>query len=314
MGLLRKFKIRMGGKGWKVWWGVLLIGGVMIGGIYVWRRWAERSICRGEWCIQERKQGNKSVVRIFTKDGRRLIEEEYEGGVKDGKGCYFYYDNGVMAESLQYQNGKLHGDAYTYDRRGTLVKMRRYYYDTLRSGIVYWDNGQPMQYVACDYKGEVKFMIEYDSAGKPLKGSVAPGELILDWRWEKKYPVGKEVQVEVLVPNPPGCSCVVEVYVKKDGKRVDDIIIGVLGWLLPDNFNRIGYKKEVPEFDEEVLLAHNVLLGCPPGIRLENYLVLRMKKDGKSSYKITDKEGRVLMTDEEESLKRRNRGMGKENR
>lgn len=88
------------------------------------------------------KHPKNGTVKIFTPKGNLLLEINYKNNKKHGK-CTHYYDDENKIRLVEfYRSNKLHGNAYTYDKNGNLLK-EELFTDGVKNGFErrYSENG-----------------------------------------------------------------------------------------------------------------------------------------------------------------------------
>ena len=226
------------------------------------------------------KHVDKSPISIrqwHYENGKLMKEQEYiNDSIEHGTYRYFY-PSGILKDSAQITHNKFHGKRYEYHENGNIYGLSTYINNKYRNGITYRSDGTLEYYRANNYHEELMYIIQYDSFGKPEKYD---GDLIYSWVQEKEYPVGKEFSVELLVSDPPNCKTEVTVsdwdLLQAHAKNEKTYN--------PDEFNRVNYSRQQNPENDLYILHIARIQDTLTSTTLSDTLVIKVAKDGKSSY------------------------------
>ena len=178
-----------------------------------------------------------SIHKVYYANGAVKSSQAYINDTIEHGTYLYYYPSGVLADSAQIIYGKFHGTRYLYHENGNVYKKTTYKNDSYRSGLTFREDGTLAFYRAYDYHENLKFIAKYGSSGA---FDDFQGNLIHSYVLEKKYPVGKEFNVELLVATPANCKT--EVIVG-DWDKVNNRLLASSIYS-PDKFNAIVYSRK----------------------------------------------------------------------
>ena len=223
------------------------------------------------------KKSDVTVRQWHYENGALMKEQEYiHDSIEHGTYRYFY-PNGILKDSAQITHNKFHGERFEYHKNGELYILTNYINGKYRNATDYRENATLDVYRAYDYHKNLRYIVHYDSLGKP---SSYEGNLIFSWVQEGHYPIGKEFNVELLIANPPNCQTEVTV---SDWDILERQAISQKNYA-PDKFNRVNYSRtQNPDKEQYILHMANVR-DTVEQTTLSDTLVIVVDKDGKSSY------------------------------
>jgi len=126
----------------------------------------------------------QGVVKYYDSNNHYVGYNTYRNGIKNGTGVS--YSNGVIEDSILFENGKKNGYAYSFNRNGKLSNKSFFYDDRIVGSVVDYDSlGKPRHYYYYTFDGDIIFQIKYqDSAVYHLGGYI--NFKVHDWTLDGK--------------------------------------------------------------------------------------------------------------------------------
>lgn len=163
----------------------------------------------------------------------KKVQEFSKASKQDGK-YLFFYPNGVLEDSAIIIKGEFQGDRTEYFENGSVKAVTTYLNDKYRNGYDFYDNGKLQYFKSYNYDTNLMYIIEYDLLGGVIRKE---GNLIYSFIIEDHYKANSELEFELLVPTPPDCFSIVEVFEKTHKKSS----LKLVSTIEPDKYNRVKY-------------------------------------------------------------------------
>lgn len=111
----------------------------------------------GEWVFYHKNLSSKMIVENYNEEG--LLEGER----------FVYFKNGLVAESANYKNGKLHGESKWFSEKNNLLRHTHYKEDHLEGKTINYDSGGKITSEGNFMKSQKKGIWKYYKEGKLTK-------------------------------------------------------------------------------------------------------------------------------------------------
>jgi antitoxin component YwqK of YwqJK toxin-antitoxin module len=103
------------------------------------------------------RNDEKQGLWIYHNDktGKKIREENYQDGYRDGKSTFYDLSGQLINESGEYKKGLLHGERIVYYPNGKIFSIRQYKEDTLNGLSVYYATDGKEMYKATYTHGAI---------------------------------------------------------------------------------------------------------------------------------------------------------------
>ncbi|MEO9258529.1 MAG: hypothetical protein ABI207_09105 [Crocinitomicaceae bacterium] len=228
-------------------------------------------------CKNDIQKSHKIVTKWYYSNGKLKKIQEYNKSGREHGTYAFYYPNGVLKDSAKINNNKFQGKRFGYYENSKLYRITNYINGVERNIVKFNINGSLKEYIAFTYTGEAVFIIHYDTTSRIMNYE---GNPIHSWVQEKSYPIGKEFSVELLVIKPPNCK---EELIISDWSNEKKCNVNQQKYT-PDESNKVTYSRKQNPIKDLYILHVAKIQDTIWKITLIDTLIIKVAKDGKSTY------------------------------